>query len=163
MQLHHKVFYASTKWKRGVCSSSSRCPYLCSRRYFHCPVSRSRPGQSCAKKEFDQYSQCRVYECSPEYGSKSDTDHTELVVKIDSVYKELQKFQYRLSRALHVSPLALRLCQVEERCLLLLFLVPSFVELEIFSLLYNWLAGWILVNILVFTACVTSKVLKGKD
>ena len=70
-----------------------------------------------------------------------------LVVKIDSVYqeytlKELQKFQYRLSRALHVSPLALRLCQVEEGCLLLLFLVPSFVELEIFPLLYNWLAGY---------------------
>ena len=60
-------------------------------------------------------------------------------MKIDAVYqeytlKELQKFQYRLSRALHVSPLALRLCQVEEGCLLLLFQVPSFVELEVFPL-----------------------------
>ena len=36
------------------------------------------------EKEFDQYSQRRVDECSPEYGSKSDMDHTELVVKIDS-------------------------------------------------------------------------------
>ena len=54
-----------------------------------------------------------MYECSPEYGSRSNADHTELVVKI----KELQK----LSRALHVAPLALRLCQVEEGCLLLPF------------------------------------------
>ena len=91
------------------------------------------------EKELDQYSKRRVYESSPQYGSKSDTDHTDLVVKIDSMYqeytlKELKDFQYRLSRALHVSPLALRLCQVEEGCLLLLFQVPSFVELEIFPL-----------------------------
>ena len=91
------------------------------------------------EKELDQYSQRRVYECSQKYGSKSDTDHTELVVKIDSVFeeytlKELQDFQHRLSGALHVSPLALRLCEVEEGCLLLLFQVPSFVELEIFPL-----------------------------
>ena len=38
--VHHKVFYISVKWRRGVCSSSSRFPHLCSRRYFHCPVSR---------------------------------------------------------------------------------------------------------------------------
>ena len=41
------------------------------------------------EKEFDQYSQCRVDECSPDYGSKSDADHTELVVKIDSVYQRI--------------------------------------------------------------------------
>ena len=84
-----------------------------------------------------------MYECSPEYGSKSDADHTELVVKIDSVYQEytLKELQ-KLSRALHVAPLALRHCQVEEGCLLLLFQVPSFVELEIFPLLYNWLGGY---------------------
>ena len=74
------------------------------------------------EKEFDQYSQRRVDECSPEYGSKSDADHTELVVKIDSVYQEytLKELQ-KLSRALHVAQLALRLCQVEEGCLLLPF------------------------------------------
>ena len=37
------------------------------------------------EKELDQYSQCRVYECSQKYGSKSNTDHTELVVKIGCV------------------------------------------------------------------------------
>ena len=92
------------------------------------------------EKEFDQYSKRRVYECPPEYGSKIDADHTDLVVKVDSVYKEftveeLKKFQYRLSRILHVSPQSvLRLCRVEEGCLQLIFQVPSFVQQEIFPL-----------------------------
>ena len=92
------------------------------------------------EKEFDQYSKRRVYECPPVYGSKSDADHADLVVKVDSVYKdftvkELQKFQYRLSRVLHVSPRSvLRLCRVEEGCLLLIIQVPSFVQQEIFPL-----------------------------
>ena len=92
------------------------------------------------EKEFDEYSKRRVYECPPVYGSKSDADHVDLVVKVDSVYedftvKELKKFQYRLSRVLNVSPQSvLRLCQVEEGCLLLIFQVPSFVQQEIFSL-----------------------------
>ena len=55
------------------------------------------------EKEFDEYSKRRVYECPPEYGSKSNADHVDLVVKVDSVYeeftvKELKKFQYRLSQ-----------------------------------------------------------------
>ena len=92
------------------------------------------------EKEFDEYSKRRVYECPPEYGSKSSSDHADLVVKVDSVYeeftvKELKKFQYRLSRILHVSPQSiLRLCRVEEGCLQLIFQVPSFVQQEIFPL-----------------------------
>ena len=92
------------------------------------------------EKEFDQYSKRRVYECPPEYGSKSDADHADFVVKVDSVYddftvKELKKFQYRLSRILHVSPQSvLRLCRVEEGCLQLIFQVSSFVQQEIFPL-----------------------------
>ena len=92
------------------------------------------------EKDFDEYSKRRVYECPPEYGSKSDADHADLVVKVDSVYedftvKELKKFQYRLSRILHVSPQSvLRLCRVEEGCLQLIFQVPSFVQQEIFPL-----------------------------
>ena len=92
------------------------------------------------EKEFDQYSKRRVYECPPVYGPKSDADHTDLVVKVDSMYeeftvKELKKFQFRLSRTLHVSPQSvLRLCRVEEGCLQLIFQVPSFVQQEIFPL-----------------------------
>ena len=72
------------------------------------------------EKEFDEYSKRRVYECPPEYGSKSTADHADIVMKVDSVHenftvKELKKFQYRLSGILHVSPQSvLRLCRVEE-------------------------------------------------
>ena len=92
------------------------------------------------EKEFGQYSKRRVYECPPVYGPKSDADHTDLVVKVDSMYeeftvKELKKFQYRLSRILQVSSQSvLRLCQVEEGCLQLIFQVPSFVQQETFPL-----------------------------
>ena len=92
------------------------------------------------EKEFDEYSKRRVYECPQVYGPKSDADHVDLVVKVDSVYeeftvKELKKFQHRLSRVLHVSPQSvLRLCRVEEGCLQLIFQVPSFVQQEIFPL-----------------------------
>ena len=91
------------------------------------------------EKEFDQYSKHRVYECPTVCGSKSDAGHVDLVVKVDSVYedftlKELKKFQYRLSTILHISPSVLRLCQVEEGCLQLIFQVPSFVQQEIFPL-----------------------------
>ena len=92
------------------------------------------------EKEFDEYSKRRVYECPPEYGSKSSADHVDLVVKVDSVYekftvKELKKFRYRLSRIFYVAPqTVLRLCRVEEGCLQLIFQVPSFVQQEIFPL-----------------------------
>ena len=92
------------------------------------------------KREFDEYSKRRVYECPPDYGSKSNDEDVDLVVKVDSVYedftvKELKKFQYRLGRILHVSSQSvLRLCQVEEGCVQLIFQVPSFVQQEIFPL-----------------------------
>ena len=92
------------------------------------------------KKAFDEYSKRRIYECPPEYGPKSNADHADLVVKLDSVYekytvKELKKFEYRLSRIFCVKPQSvLRLCRVEEGCLQLIFQVPSFVQQEIFPL-----------------------------
>ena len=92
------------------------------------------------KKAFDEYSKRRVYECPPEYGPKSNADHADLVVKLDSVYekftvKELKKFEYRLSRIFCVTPQSvLHLCRVEEGCLQLIFQVPSFVQQEIFPL-----------------------------
>ena len=92
------------------------------------------------KKEFDEYSKRRIYECPPVYGPKSDDNHALLVLKLDSVYekftvKELKKFEYRLSRIFCVSSQSvLRLCRVEEGCLQLIFQVPSFVQQEIFPL-----------------------------
>ena len=91
------------------------------------------------KKEFDQYSKRRVYECPPDYGSKSSVGHVDLVLKVDSVYeeftvKELKKFHYRLSKLLHISQSVLRLCQVEEGCLQIIFQVPTFVQQKIYPL-----------------------------
>ena len=92
------------------------------------------------KKAFDEYSKRRIYECPPEYGPKSNADHADLVLKLDSVYekftvKELKKFEYRLSRIFCVpSQSVLRLCRVEEGCVQLIFQVPSFVQQEIFPL-----------------------------
>jgi len=92
------------------------------------------------EREFDECSKRRVYECPPEYGPKSDAEHVDLVVKVDSVFeeftlKELKNFQYRLGRIFCVSPQSvLRLCQVEEGCLQLIFQIPSFVQQEIFPL-----------------------------
>ena len=92
------------------------------------------------ERDFDEYSKRRVYECPPEYGPKSDAEHVDLVVKVDSVFdeftvKELMKFECRLGRIFCVSPQSvLRLCQVEEGCLQLIFQVPSFVQQEIFPL-----------------------------
>ena len=74
------------------------------------------------------------------YGPSSNADHADLVLKADSVYEkftvdELENLEYRLTRIFHVSPQSvLRLCQVEEGCIQLLFQVPSFVQQEIFPL-----------------------------
>ena len=92
------------------------------------------------KKEFHQYSKRRIYECPPVYGPRSDTDHADLVVKADSVYEkftveEVENLEYRLTRIFNVSPQSvLRLCQLEEGCIQLIFQVPSFVQQEIFPL-----------------------------
>ena len=92
------------------------------------------------KKDFHQYSKRRIFECPPVYGPLSNADHTDLVLKVDSAYdqftvEELENFEYRLSRILHVSPQSvLRLCRVEEGCLQLIFQLPSFVQQDIFPL-----------------------------
>ena len=92
------------------------------------------------KKEFNEYAQRRIYECPPVYGPMSIAEHADLVVKVDSVYenftvKQLKNFEHRLSQIFCVSPQSgLRLCQVEEGCLQLIFQVPSFVQQEIFPL-----------------------------
>ena len=92
------------------------------------------------EKEFVEYSKRRIYECPPDYAPKSDGDHADLVLTVDSVYedftvKELKNFEYRLSRIFCVSQQSvLRLCKVEKGCLQLIFQIPSFVQQEIFPL-----------------------------
>ena len=56
----------------------------------------------------------------------------------DFTVKELNKFEYRLSKIFCVSPQSvLRLCKVEEGCLQLIFQIPSFVQQEIFPLSFE--------------------------
>ena len=92
------------------------------------------------KKEFDQYSKRRIFECLPVFGPVSEANHADLVLKIDSVYEkftveELEDFQHRLSGILRVSSQGvLRLCRVEKGCFQLQFQVPSFIQQEIFPL-----------------------------
>ena len=89
---------------------------------------------------FAEYSKHRVYECPPDYGSKSNAGPDELIMKVDLVYEkftvmELKRFEYRISRILCVSSQSvLRLCRMEVGCLQLIFQVPSFVQQEIFPL-----------------------------
>ena len=40
------------------------------------------------ERDFDEYSKRRVYECPPEYGPKSDAEHVDLIVKVDTVFEE---------------------------------------------------------------------------
>ena len=92
------------------------------------------------KDNFQMYAKRRIYECSPQFGPVSETDHADIFVKVDSHYEsytvvELQDFQNRLSALFRISSQGiLRLCRVERGCFQLMFQVPSFVQQKIFPL-----------------------------
>ena len=92
------------------------------------------------KKEFDQYAKRRIFECHPCFGPESETDHTDVFVKVDSQYEnfaviEVERFRCHLSKILRVSSQGvLRVCRVEKGCFQLMFQVPSFVQQRIFPL-----------------------------
>ena len=84
------------------------------------------------KDDFRQYAKRRIFECLPQFGPVSETDHANIFVKVDSHYEsytvqELEGFRYRLGSILHISSQGvLRLCRVEKGCFQLMFQVPSF-------------------------------------
>jgi len=92
------------------------------------------------KKDFDQYAKRRVFECQPEFGPVSDTDQSDIFVKVDSHYDnytvtQVEGFRHKLSEILCVSSQGvLRLCRVDRGCFRLMFQVPLFVQQEIFPL-----------------------------
>jgi len=92
------------------------------------------------KDDFQVYAKRRIYECLPQFGPVSETDHADIFVKVDSHYEsytvvELQEFQNRLSELFHISSQGiLRLCRVEKGCFQLMFQVPYFVQQRIFPL-----------------------------
>ena len=92
------------------------------------------------KEKFDEYAKRRIFECHPCFGPESETDHTDVFVKVDSQYEnftviEVERFRCHLSKILRVSSQGvLRLCRVEKGCFQLMFQVPSFVQQKIFPL-----------------------------
>ena len=92
------------------------------------------------KDDFNQYAKRRIFECMPQFGPVSDADHADIFVKVDSQYDnytvtQIEGFRHKLSEILRVSPQSiLRLCRVEKGCFLLMFQVPSFIQLRIFPL-----------------------------
>ena len=92
------------------------------------------------QEDFNQYAKRRIFECLPEFGLVSDTDHADIFVKLDSQYDnytvaQIEGFRHKLSEILRVSfQGVLRLCRVDKGCFQLMFQVPSFVQQEIFPL-----------------------------
>ena len=92
------------------------------------------------KDDFQVYAKRRIYECLPQFGPVSETDHADVFVKVDSHYEsytvvELQDFQNTLCGLFHISSQGiLRLYRVEKGCFQLMFQVPSFVKQKIFPL-----------------------------
>ena len=92
------------------------------------------------KDDFNQYAKRRIFECLPEFGPVSETDHAAIFVKLDSQYDnytivEIEGFRHKLSEILRVSSQGvLRLCRIDKGCVLLKFQVPSFVQQKIFPL-----------------------------
>ena len=92
------------------------------------------------KENFNQYVKRRIFECLPEFGPVSDTDHADIFVKVDSQYEnytvaQIEDFRHKLSEILGVSPQGiLRLCRVDKGCFQLMLQVPSFVQHKIFPL-----------------------------
>ena len=92
------------------------------------------------KEHFNQYANRRIFECPPDFGPVSDTDHADIFVKVDSQYEnytvaEVVRFHQKLSEILHVSSQGiLRLCRIEKGCFQLMFQVPSFLQHKIFPL-----------------------------
>ena len=93
------------------------------------------------KDIFQVYAKRRIYECLPQFGPVSGTDHADIIVKLDFPYEsytleEIQHFQNRLCELFRIisSQGILRLCRVDEGCFQLMFQVPSFVQQKIFPL-----------------------------
>ena len=92
------------------------------------------------KADFNQYAKRRIFECLPEFGPVSHTEHADIFVKVDSQYDsytvaEIEEFRHKLSKILCLSSQGiLRLCRIEKGCFQLMFQVPLFVQQKIFPL-----------------------------
>ena len=91
-------------------------------------------------EKFDEYAKRRVFECHPQFGSESETNHVDVFVKVDPQFDnytvtEVERFRCQLSKILHISSQGvLRLCRIEKGCFQHMFQIPSFVQQKLFPL-----------------------------
>ena len=71
------------------------------------------------KDEFDRYAKRRIYECLPQFGPVSETDHADIIFVVDSCYENftveaLESLRHRVSNKLFYARGVLRLCRLEK-------------------------------------------------
>ena len=91
------------------------------------------------EKDFLDYAQRRIYECSSTFGTTSAPTDTELLVKLDSNYDhysviKLQAFQDKLCVILGRKNYILRLLSIEKGCFKLVYAIPYHIQGTIFPL-----------------------------
>jgi len=91
------------------------------------------------EKYFEEYAKKRLYECLPQFGPVSETDHADVFVKVDSQYenytvREVETFRCRLCAILRVSSKGvLRFCRVDKGCFQLWFQISLLVQQKLFQ------------------------------
>ena len=91
-------------------------------------------------KKLEQFCRRNVFECPWSEGDEAASDQTKLIVKIDesneSYYsvKSLRKLCVTISEILNISGCFLRVRNVEKGCIEITFLIPKFIEKNIFPL-----------------------------
>ena len=106
--------------------------------------------------DFNQYAKRRIFECQPEFGPVSDTDHADIFVKLDSHYDnytvaQIEGFCHNLSEILNVSQGILRLCRIDKGCFLLMFQLPSFVQHKVFPLSRGQVRALVAIGVIRLT------------
>lgn len=92
-------------------------------------------------EDFTEYCKRSVFECPFPSGSKTSPHFVDLVMKVDSesmikpyTLKAVELFRMQVSKLLQVTKYTLKLCNVEEGCLLLRFQIPRFLKTVVFPL-----------------------------
>jgi len=93
------------------------------------------------KETFESYCKRRVFECPPQIGSEGTIKQAKFVLKLDGIadsymytLEKLQSFRNQVAEICRVSALALHLQKVEDGCIKVTFLIPSFLKDEMFPL-----------------------------
>ena len=91
------------------------------------------------KQELKDYCKRNIFECIPILSLPSKSDHSVLGIKLGEQFKkftleQLQYLKYNISKITGITEPALLVLYVEEGCLQITFLIPSFLEELVFPL-----------------------------